>query len=100
MTYSKSFNIKGVWKRGVLHNEEEKRIERETKRIHDELLADCIDRATAILDEKFKDYDRKDVINIALALFDKSASHVVFHKDEVIREALERYWDGRLPKNK
>lgn len=95
MTFSKTFpkTVKGssypVWEEVYLTSEEEKEIEEESKRENVLLMKECIDRAKQILMEKRLDYDHGDVINTAIALFDKIASHSVYRKEAKAKEKFD-----------
>jgi len=96
MTFSKTFpkTAKGstypVWEEVYLTENEEKEVEERAKKENYELLKQCIDKAKQILTEKRLDYDHSDVINTAIALFDKIASHSVYHKEAKAKEKFDK----------
>ena len=96
MTFSKTFpkTAKGstypVWEEVYLTENEEKEVEERAKKENYELLKQCIDKAKQILTEKRLDYDHSDVINAAIALFDKIASHSVYHKEAKAKEKFDK----------
>ena len=95
MTFSKTFprTVKGssypVWEEIYLTSVEEKEIEEQSKRENVILMKECIDKAKQVLTEKRLDYDHSDVINAAIALFDKIASHAVYHKEAKAKEKFD-----------
>jgi hypothetical protein len=95
MTFSKSFpkTTKGSnypsWEEVYLSDEEEKEIEDKAKGENYNLMKECIDRAKSILQEKKLDYTHSDVISTAIALFDKIASHSVYHKEAKAKEKFD-----------
>lgn len=88
MAFSKAFprQIKGssysVWEEINLTSEEEKEIEEVVRRENIILMKECIEDAKKINDSKF--------IEIALTLFDKRASHVVFLKESKCKEKFDK----------
>lgn len=96
MSFSKNFprTIEGVnypkWEEVFLDNNEEKRAEDNARNENIILMKECIDDANKILkDQKLKDY-QTDLINIAISLFEKRASHVVFHKEIIAKEKFDK----------
>lgn len=87
MVFSKAFprQIKGssysVWEEISLTDEEERGIEEDVRRENISLMKECIEDAKKIDDSKF--------IEIALTLFDKRASHVVFLKESKCKEKFD-----------
>ena len=88
MAFSKSFpkTIPGsnypVWEEIYLSSDEEKDCEDKAKSENITLMKECIlDAKSIIQNQSLKDY-QTDVINLAIALFEKRASHVVYHKEE------------------
>ncbi|MBU2639947.1 MAG: hypothetical protein KKG75_04560 [Nanoarchaeota archaeon] len=95
MTFSKSFpkTLKGStypsWEEVYLTEDEEKEIELKSKNENYDLMKECIDKAKDILKEKeLKDF-QSDVISMAIALFDKIASHSVYHKEAKAKEKFD-----------
>ena len=87
MVFSKAFprQIKGssysVWEEISLTDDEEKSIEESVRRENIDLMIECIEDAKKIDNSKF--------IEIALTLFDKRASHVVFLKESKCKEKFD-----------
>ena len=87
MVFSKAFprQIKGssysVWEEISLTDDEEKSIEESVRRENIDLMIECIEDAKKIDNSKF--------IEIALTLFDKRASHVVFLKGSKCKEKFD-----------
>ncbi len=95
MVFSKTFpkTEKGsnypVWEEIYLSDDEEKEIENKAKSENYSLMKECIDKAKNILSEKKLDYTHSDVVNAAIALFDKIASHSVYHKEAKAKEKFD-----------
>ncbi len=95
MGFSKSFpkNIKGttypVWEEVSLNQEEEKIEEGKAKKENIRLMEECIDDAMFIIkDKKLKSF-QSDMMNIAIALFEKRASHLVYWKESKAKEKFD-----------
>ena len=57
------------------------------------LMKECIDDAKALMQEKgLKDY-QTDLINIAVALFEKRASHVIYWKESKAKEKFDKMFN-------
>lgn len=102
MSFSKSFprTLKGssypIWEEVYLSDEEEKEAEEAAKKENIILMKECIDEAKKIISEKgFKDY-QTDVINLSIAIFDKIASHQVYHKEKIIKEKFDKMFREKL----
>ncbi len=96
MAYSKNFprTVDGSnyprWEEFFLSEEEEKEVEEGVKKEGTELMKECIKDARLLLQEKNLDFSHTDVIQVAIALFEKRASHVVYAKE---RKAKEKFDD-------
>jgi len=93
MAFSKSFprtkDKFPVWEEIFLTDKEEKQAELISKKENIELMKGCVDEARKIINEKgLKDY-QSDVINMAVALFEKIASHQVYHKERIAKEKFD-----------
>lgn len=95
MAFSKSFprTVDGSnypkWEEVFLSAEEENMICRAAKDENILLMKRCIDDAKAIFAEKeLKDF-QSDIIACAVALFEKRASHVVYHKEEMAKSKFD-----------
>ncbi len=95
MVFSKSFprTLKGssypIWEEIYLDEDEEKETELKSKNENYELMKECIEKSKSILKEKnLKDF-QSDVISMAIALFDKIASHSVYHKEAKAKEKFD-----------
>lgn len=95
MSFSKTFpkSVKGSnypsWEEVYLSEDEEKKVEEKAKEENYKLMKGCLDKAQFILQEKKLDYTHSDVINMAIALFDKLASHSVYHKEAKAKEKFD-----------
>lgn len=93
MTFSKSFPKTSdkytVWEEIFLTDEEEKEVEEKAKKENIELMKKCLGEAKKICNEaEFKECQR-DITRIAIALFEKRASHQVYHKERKCKEKFE-----------
>ena len=96
MAYSKSFpkTIEGSnyprWEEVYLSDKEEELIDRKARNENIALMKECIDDAKKIIADKgLKDY-QTDVIHLAIALFEKRASHSVYHKETFAKEKSDK----------
>jgi hypothetical protein len=87
MPFSKSFPKRSDksayprWDDVFLSEDEEKTVESQARQENIQLMKECLRDARLILaDEKLKDY-QTDLVNIAISLFEKRASHAVFWKE-------------------
>ena len=95
MPFSKSFPKQSKtstypqWEEVTLTNEEEKAEESKAKEENIKLMKECIEEAKSIIKEKgLKDY-QTDVINMAISLFEKRASHSVYWKESKAKEKFD-----------
>lgn len=95
MVFSKTFprTLKNsnypIWEEITLNDEEEKEIEEKAKKENYELMKECIEDAKIIIQENGFKYYQTDVVNIAIALYDKFASHQVYHKEKKAKERFD-----------
>ena len=96
MAFSKSFprTVKGTnyptWEEIVLTDDEEAEQEQLSRKENLRLMEECIEDAKGIVERKNLKAFQNDTINIALALFDKRASHVVYWKENKAKEKFDR----------
>ena len=95
MPFSKTFprTLKGstypIWEEVSISEQEEKEIEDIAKKENIELMKECIEKAREILKEKnMKDY-QSDIVKISVSLFEKQASHNVYHKEKRAKERFD-----------
>lgn len=93
MAFSKSFPKTGekypVWEEVYLTEGEEKEQEARAKEENIRLMKECIDSAKSIISEKdLKEY-QTDVVNVAIALFEKISSHSVYWKENKAKEKFD-----------
>ena len=94
MAFSKSFpkTLPGtnypVWEEVFLTTEEERKVEEQCKRENFLLMDECLSEAKSLAIKKCTNEDLI-VSNIAVALFEKRASHVVFLKENKAKEKFE-----------
>lgn len=96
MVFSKSFprEVKGSaypkWEETEISDEEEKKVEEEARKENTELMKQCIDDAKKIIQEKdLKEY-QTDLISMAISLFEKRASHIVYWKESKCKEKFDK----------
>jgi hypothetical protein len=95
MSFSKSFakttdkSVYPKWVEVYLSKEEEKEQEDICREENIELMKECVDDAKKIISDKsLKDY-QTDVVNMAISLFEKRASHEVFYKESKAKEKFD-----------
>lgn len=95
MSFSKSFpktsggSTYPSWEEVFLDPEEEKNIEKLAEKENIELMKHCLDEAKKILSEKdLKNY-QGDIVQIAITLFNKKASHIVYWKERLCKEKFD-----------
>ena len=95
MSFSKSFPKKTEgsnypsWEEVFLDAEEEENIEKAAEKENIELMKHYLDEAKKILSEKdLKNY-QSDIVQIAVSLFNKKASHVVYWKERACKEKFD-----------
>ena len=75
------------WKEIQLNDEEEIEVENLSKAYNIELFRECLEIASGIVkDENLREEDK---VKIALALFEKQASHVVYWKEKFCKKKME-----------
>ena len=95
MVFSKSFprtvgtSSYPIWEEIFLTESEEKEIEEISKKENIELMKVCFDEAKKIIAEKdYKEY-QSDIVNVAVSLFNKLASHSVYYKENKAKEKFD-----------
>jgi hypothetical protein len=95
MAFSKSFprtsktNPYPQWEEIFLTEEEEKGQEEKCRNENIKLMKECIEDAKSLIQEKgLKDY-QTDLINIAISLFEKRASHSIYWKESKAKEKFD-----------
>jgi hypothetical protein len=79
-----------AWEEIELDDEEEKQAEKDARLDNIRLMLESVEDAKAIMDKKgLKDY-QTDLVNIAIALFEKRASHAVFWKEKKTKEKFDK----------
>lgn len=95
MSFSKNFprklaeNSLPVWEEITLTAQEESQVEEECRKINFRLLDECLQDAKAL---SIKNSINTDEIrtSLAIALFEKRSSHVIFWKENVAKEKFEK----------
>ena len=95
MAFSKSFpkTVEGIsypkWVEVYLSSDEEKQIESKTRTENFELMKECISDAKKIaLEQNLNNY-QSDIISIAISLFEKRSSHVVYAKERHCKDKFD-----------
>lgn len=94
MAFSKTFpkNVPGsnypVWEEIFLSEEEERSIEEESRKKNFRLLDDSL-REAKVLAIKHSINTEENVTRLAIALFEKQASHIVFWKESKAKEKFD-----------
>ena len=101
MAFQKSFplTIKSTtypkWIDIALSDEEEQAVERQANEENGRILKECIKEAKRIMaSENLKDCET-DTLRLAIALFEKRASHVIYWKEEKAREKFDSQYSGQ-----
>ncbi len=95
MPFSKTFpkQVPGSnypsWEEVYLSEQEEQEVEEASKRMNFQLLDECLQEAK-ILAIKHSINTDENVANLARALFEKKASHVVFWKESKAKEKFDQ----------
>jgi len=79
-----------VWEEVALSEEEEAEIEESVRIENMRLMDQCISDAEKIFEKKDLKKFQSDIIRTAIALFEKRASHVVFHKETKTKEKFDK----------
>ncbi len=78
------------WIEVSLNKEEEAQVEQDTRQEHAQVLAQCLADAKQVAKKSDVHTDPAEVVELAKALFDKRASHLVFHKEEAAKNKFKR----------
>lgn len=99
MPFSKSFpktsktSAYPQWEEITLTEEEEKAVEQKSKDENIKLFKECINDAKSILIEKGLNESNSDILNAAIALFEKRASHTIYHKENKAKEKFDEIFN-------
>ena len=95
MTFSKSFprtdgkTTYPVWEEISLSDSEEKEVEFIARRETNALMKECIEDARLVMEDmNLRDY-QTDLVRMAIALFEKRASHVVYWKEQACKDRFD-----------
>lgn len=95
MTFSKTFpkssdkSVYPKWEEIYLTDVEEETAEKECKQQNILIMKECIEDARSIIHEKKLMETQKSLSDIAIALFEKRASHAVFFKEGKAKEKFD-----------
>lgn len=96
MPFSRSFprttekSVYPRWEEVSLTEEEEKEVEVLSHEENIRLLKRCIDDAKSIMTKKGLKPFQTDLVNIAISLFEKQASHTVYWKESRAKEKFDK----------
>ena len=102
MVFRKSFprRVEGinypVWEEVVLSSEEEKNVELDNRKENLKIMHTCIKDTELLFDKLGYERKQRDIINVAIALFDKQSSHVAFKKEEYSQDKFNNTYDADL----
>jgi hypothetical protein len=82
-----------IWEEIKLSDAEEKEQEVIARRENIDLMKQCIDDASGIMEQKNLKPFQTDKINLAIALFEKRSSHVVYYKERKAKEKFDEKFD-------
>lgn len=90
MVFSKSFpktrDKYPVWEEVFLNEEEERESEAKARDENIRLMKECIEDAKKLFENQDLKKYQSDIINIAISLFEKRASHQVYWKESKAQE--------------
>lgn len=95
MAFTKSFpkttdkSVYPKWEEISLSDSQEKEIEEDARKENIRLMKQCIDDANKIISEKGLKAYQTDIVNLAITLFEKQASHSVYWKEKVAKEKFD-----------
>lgn len=95
MTYSKRFpkdvptQVHPQWIEVSLTKEEELDVEKQTRKLHASLLKQCVADAKQVAKASEVHAEPAEIVSLANALFDKRASHLVWHKEERAKQKFD-----------
>ncbi|MFH0936598.1 MAG: hypothetical protein V1815_02890 [Candidatus Woesearchaeota archaeon] len=78
-----------TWEEVFLFPKEEKEVEDFAKKENIRLMKECIRDSKKLFGEENLQFYQSDVVNVAIALFEKESSHVVYHKENKARDKFD-----------
>ena len=99
MPFSKSFPKRSKtstypqWEEITLTDDEEKVVEQKSKEENIKLFGECIQDAKSVLIEKSLNESGSDIINVAISLFEKRASHSIYWKENKAKEKFDEMFN-------
>lgn len=95
MSFQKSFprktdkSVYPMWEEITLDDKEELKVEEAARHHNNKLMEECIDDAKKIFLDKKLEEDQEDILSLAIALFEKRASHQVWWKEKAAKEKFD-----------
>jgi len=101
MGFSKTFprTVKGTsypqWEEIFLTGEEEAEVDEHARQENLRLMGECIKDAEGIISKFGLKRFQTSLLQIAIALFEKRASHSVYHRENKAKEKFDQLFGGR-----
>jgi len=101
MGFSKAFpkTVRGTsypqWEEIFLTDAEESDADEQTRQENIILMKECLKDAEAMISEFGLKRFQTSLLQIAIALFEKRASHVVYHKENRAKEKFDKLFGGK-----
>jgi hypothetical protein len=101
MGFSKTFprNVKGSsyprWEEIFLTDAEESEVDAGARQENLLLMRECIKDAEKLISELGLRRYQTNLLQVAIALFEKRASHTVYHKENKAKEKFDKLFGGR-----
>ncbi len=96
MAFSKTFpkssdkSVYPKWEEIYLSEDEERSAEIECRERNIRIMKECVDDAKEIVHEKRLLENQNLIIDVARSLFEKRASHEIFHKENVAKQKFDK----------
>jgi hypothetical protein len=96
MGFSRRFprDVKGspypVWEEVYLSTDEERELEEQQRAENLEIMRECLRDAKALVQEEEMKEFQSNIVSLAIALFEKRASHSVYWKEESVKEKFDK----------
>ncbi len=101
MSFSKSFprtvgkSSYPVWEEVSLSDDEEKRIEKTATVENTHIMEKCVRNAERLFLKNGLKMFQSDVVRVAVALFEKRASHEVYHKERLCKDKFDKKFEKK-----
>jgi hypothetical protein len=101
MGFSKTFprNVKGstypAWEEMFLTDKEEAEVEEKARAENIRLMKECMKDADRIITEAGLKKFQTSMLQVAIALFEKRASHAIYYKENRAKEKFDQLFSGK-----